>query len=201
MDEQVLLENCLEGNKAGWDEFMEKYSPLIYDSILRTFRRFNYQATHEMLADVHHDFIVYLLENDHKILGGFEGRNGCRFKHYLRTVVIRKTIDFLRKSKQGGRPQRVMSINSQNEAAVHQALPITSFEQDIDTRLILQAANEIFDELNSNEKDLWRMFFSEEMNPKDIAFHLGISVDCFYVRKQRLLRKLKTLAARKNLTF
>jgi hypothetical protein len=40
MDDFKLIQGCLTENKRAWDEFVDRFSTLIYDAILRTFREY-----------------------------------------------------------------------------------------------------------------------------------------------------------------
>ncbi|HPN55868.1 MAG TPA: sigma-70 family RNA polymerase sigma factor [Candidatus Omnitrophota bacterium] len=201
MDDHILLKNCLLGDAQSWDIFVEQFSPLIYDSILRTFRRFAYQDSSGTLADLYHDFFLCLLENDYAILRAYEGRNGCQLRHYVRTVVIRKTIDFLRtrhRQMSGLYSHRMESIES---VEVLDAISEDAFKRDRDSFFSEQAAQLLLADLNQDERELYRMFFAENMKPREIAGCLGISVPCFYVRKQRLLKKMRQRIKNQSLTY
>ncbi|MFA5260534.1 MAG: sigma-70 family RNA polymerase sigma factor [Candidatus Omnitrophota bacterium] len=199
MDDHILLKNCLRGDKQSWDIFFEQFSPLIYDSILRTFHRFAYQDSAETLADLYHDFFLCLLENDYAILRAYEGRNGCQLRHYVRTVVIRKTIDFLRSRHRQLSGLYSPCIESIDSVEVLDALSEEVFKRDRDSIFSKQAVQFLLADLKAEERELYQMFFVENMKPREISCHLGISVPCFYVRKQRLLKKMKQMAKSKSL--
>ncbi|HPB68189.1 MAG TPA: sigma-70 family RNA polymerase sigma factor [Candidatus Omnitrophota bacterium] len=201
MDDHALLKKCLSGDKQGWDIFIEQFSPLIYDSILRTFRRFAYQDSSEVFSDLYHDFFLCLLEKDYAILRAYEGRNGCHLRHYLRTVVVRKTIDFLRTRHRRFSGLYSYRIEPIKNGEILDALSAEIFRRRWDSFFSKEAAQLLLADLSEEERNLYRMFFSDNMKPREIASLLGISVPCFYVRKQRLLKKMKRMAEDRSLMY
>ena len=186
MKDFELIQGCISRDKQSWDSFVERFTRLIYDSILKTLKRYAWPADQQILDELHNDVFVYLLDNDCKILRAFRGDNGCELPHYIRTITVRKTVDYLRKQK------RVYSIDERilTPEMVERAL---ERQEDIETVDMLLA------ELKDDDRRLCRMFFKEGRRPEDIASQLGISVDNFYVRKQRVLRKLKQIAVSKKI--
>lgn len=194
----ALIQKCLAGNKAAWDEFVLLFSDLIYDAILRTFRRYGH-AGQDAAADLHNDIFVHILEEDGRVLRIFEGRNGCRLAHYLRTITVRHTVDYLRKV----RPS--VPYDDEVELAADAALDGRNGGISNDMLSVLSSKEEaelawqLMGELSEQEIELCRLIFLESRPASYIAGRLGISPDNLYVRKNRLLDRLRALAAARGL--
>lgn len=199
-NDRALIRGCVRKDKKSWDLFVEQFSDLIYDSILRTFRQFGHHADLDLCDDIHNDVFVRLMENHCQALKLFEGRNGCQLPHYLRTIAVRKTIDFLRRLKpMASLDQEVGElcdggISLELKEAVSVAPEMEELEHQ-DAQLI---AKELLSDLTPKERQLCEMFFYEGKDSVTVSKRLGMSVDYFYVAKQRVLSKLKKIAEAKK---
>ncbi|MBI3617737.1 MAG: SIMPL domain-containing protein [Candidatus Omnitrophica bacterium] len=97
MDDFELIKGCIAGGKRFWDVFVEQFTRLIYDSIIRTFKKYGAEINQDIIDDLHNDIFVFLLDDQYNALKAFEGRNGCTLASYIRTIAIRKTIDYWRR--------------------------------------------------------------------------------------------------------
>ncbi len=198
MDDFNLIRNCIAGDKKSWDQLVEKFGRLIYDSIIRTLRKFGRQVRQEDLEDLHQNFFTDLLDNDHKVLKQFEGRNGCSLASYLRVIAVRKTIDYLRALTP------VVSLDEVSEQDgsfdyLLKDLIVFNTQKDIEQKDAVTLNAILLQELKEDEQRLCKMIFLDQRNPDCIAEDMGISIDHFYVRKQRMLQKLRKIAIAKRL--
>lgn len=192
--DQNLIQRCLAKEAKAWDEFVVRYSHLIYDSIIRTLERYGYPRRPEILADLHNDIFVLIIEDECRVLKQFEGRNGCQLAHYLRTVSVRRTVDFLRKI----RPTVSLDQDPLDEQGSFTFVPIISQCAEGAASLIDREQQSLLDQfmaaLSDHERELCRMMILDGMTSDEMAHKLGISMDYFYVRKKRLMDKLKQMA-------
>jgi len=198
-DDFSLIRGCTSGDKKSWDEFVERFSRLIYDTIIRTFHQYGSRPRPEVLEDLFQDFFRVLLENDGKVLRMFQGRNGCTLASYLRVVASGKAIDFLRTLKP------VISLDQENEDGTPTSdlflEKLSAFDtlENIEREEMTHLTETLLKRLNEDEAILCRMFFFDRKKPAQIAESLGISVENFYVKKQRVLDKLRRLAIAKKI--
>ncbi len=198
MDDFKLIQGCLTENKRAWDEFVDRFSTLIYDAILRTFREYGYRGDNTAAADLHNEVFVLLLEDNCRALRLFEGRNGCRLGHYIRTVTIRKTIDYMRKSRLMFSLDEESSDDNARAVKFVQGLAAPDVLAPLEEKEAFDIVRTLLAELKEEERNLCMMIFREEKDPRSIAEEFGISVDHFYVNKNRVLSKLRAIAAEKN---
>lgn len=189
-----LIQKCIAKDAKAWDEFVGRYSCLIYDAIIRTLGRYGSPNRPEVIADLHNDIFLLIVENECGVLRQFEGRNGCQLGHYLRTVAIRRTVDYLRKI----RPEVSLDADDSENfldfvvSERHEG-PEGGFAFLVRQER-LDFLKQFMDELKGDEKRLCELLFQEGLSPQLIAQELEITVDYFYVRKKRLMNKLKVMA-------
>ena len=100
MDDLEFVQRCVKRDRSSWDEFLKRYSRLIYNyiySVLRT--KGTNQFNQDDVNDLFQEVFVSLTKDDFKKLSSFKARNGCSLASWLRQVTINFTIDYLRKVK------------------------------------------------------------------------------------------------------
>jgi len=190
-----FIQQCLARDSQAWDEFVAKYSRLIYDAVARTLERFGHSPRPDILADLHNDVFVFILEDDCRLLRKFEGRNGCQLGHYLRVVSIRRTVDFLRRLRPTlslTEEDTLQIVDAELSRACASANEGPAFLLADESHETLQ---KILGLLHRHERELCQMIFMDQLSPADISRRIGISTDNFYVRKNRLVDKLRMLSA------
>lgn len=192
--ERELLDRCLSGEKQAWNTFVGQYSRLVYDSIIRTFNRLSSSRGNDVIGDLHNDVFLALLKDQSQALWRFEGRNGCTLASYVRTISVNTTINYLKKQKptisiheeyDTEEGKRVRFIK---ELAIFDSYDLLEAKEAVDTvnRLLLR--------LREDEKEFCKLHFIDGVGTNEMAKYLGITVDHFYVRKQRMLGKLRNIA-------
>lgn len=94
------MQRCVKGDALAWDEFISRYSRLIYNyihSILRL-HGINYPAQ-DSVSDLFQEILLSLVKDDFRKLRTFKAKNGCSLASWLRQVTINHTIDYLRKTR------------------------------------------------------------------------------------------------------
>jgi len=95
-----LIKKCIEDNdKAAWEVFAERYSKLVWNTVRKTFNKYAFQYNQEDIEDMYSSVFLSLLENDFKKLRQFKSKNACSVSTWLAIIIVRMTIDFLRKDK------------------------------------------------------------------------------------------------------
>ncbi|MDP2941686.1 MAG: sigma-70 family RNA polymerase sigma factor [Candidatus Omnitrophota bacterium] len=99
MKDLEFVRRCVKGDKQAWDEFVEKYSRLIYNYIFAVLSSRNYSFAQNHLQDIFQEIFTSLIKDDFKKLSSFKAKNGCSLASWLRQVAINFTIDYLCKLK------------------------------------------------------------------------------------------------------
>lgn len=199
MEDSELIKGCVSGDKRYWDAFVEQYSRLIYDSIIRTFKKFGVSVINDVIDDLFNDVFLALLKDQCKVLREFEGRNGCTLASYLRTISVRRTIDCWRKQRPTISIEQESDTENGNKLEFIKELIFVEDHDSLFKEDAINIVNLIFAQLEKDEQRFCELCFIENKDPLEISSIIGISVDNFYVRKQRMLDKLRRIAKDKKI--
>ena len=96
MDDLEFVHRCASGDKQSWDEFVDRYSRLIYSYILSILNIKSRILPQDNINDIFQEIIYSLIKDNFKKLKSFKARNACSLASWLRQVTINCTIDYLR---------------------------------------------------------------------------------------------------------
>ncbi len=99
MDDVAFVQRCSSGEKPAWDEFLKRYSRLIYNYILSVARTYGVDLPEHDSDEIFQSVIEHLHKDNYSNLKSYQGRNGCSLATWLRIVVMRRTVSFLRSRK------------------------------------------------------------------------------------------------------
>jgi RNA polymerase sigma factor (sigma-70 family) len=99
MGDLEFVQRCVKPDKLAWDEFLNKYSRLIYSYIYKVINIKGYSLTQVHIEDLFQEIIFSLVKDNFRKLKSFKALNGCTLASWLRQVTINFTIDSLRKLK------------------------------------------------------------------------------------------------------
>ncbi len=205
MTDAELIKGCIDRDKKTWDEFVIRFSPIIHGSIRNTsknhFEKYGKRASSfeydEIVDELSHEVFVSILKDNCIALKKFAGH--CPLGGYIGTIANRKAIDYWR------RLRNQESIDAEVDTQEGKMQKSFIGLQDDSTR---EGLKDIFNRdtvalllngLDEQERKLCELTFLDELPPNEVAERLGINVDHFYVRKQRLIKKLKEIAAGKDI--
>ncbi len=130
-----------------------------------------------------------LLEDDGRRLRQFEGRNGCSFVGWLRVVAVRLTIDVLR------REQRLSSLD--DDGAAMTELRRTLRAEGGDPALAVEGSEtgvrlaDAIAALGAKDRLLVELHLVRGASLPAVATALGVTPNAAYVRKSRILDRLR----------
>jgi|GEM_PF-1449432 len=188
--EKELIECLFCGDKRAWERFVREYSPVVWSAVNKTFRQYGFPYRPEDAEDVYCMVFLALLEKDHRKLRGYAASPQCSFTTFLTVVTVHRTIDFLRKER-----FRTFTDSCADDGADDRAhnIPDTSpLAADLiaeeQRTVVLQKA---IQSLPAAERQLYGFLFEEVLSPADIAQRLNVSIPAVYVKKNRLMEKIK----------
>ncbi len=88
-DMNAFISRLVSGDRTTWDEFVERFSKLIY----KIFNNPGFRFTRDQIDDLFEDFFLEILKKNYRKIRLYEGRNNCKFPSYLRTIATRMAID------------------------------------------------------------------------------------------------------------
>lgn len=99
MGDLEFVERCLSRHTATWDEFLNKYSRLVYKYIYSVLKAKGLTLTQDHVEDIFQDIFTSLIKDDFKKLKSFKAKNGCTLASWLRQVTVNFTLSYLRRLK------------------------------------------------------------------------------------------------------
>ncbi len=202
-----LVNRCVSGEKAAWDEFVEQFSNLIYSSIHKTIRKYGFQVEPDRVNELYQDVFVSLCQNDFSKLKAF--RWECSLASWIVPVAIWVTKDFIRKDAKD--KNRTLSINAEHEATdeVESSGSLSDILSDEKTRPDRETTSreEVglirkgLTELPPQDQKLLELLIEEEWKAEDVARLLNKTVAAVYMQKTRALDKLKQCLQKKGVSF
>ena len=178
--EKTLLAGCLKGEKAAWDAFVLQYSSLVYHTIRKTFTLHHTEPRSDLVEDLYQELFLSVLKDDCKKLSQFRGDRGCTLASWLRVVVARLTIDFLRR-------QPPPSGEVPDGLARDDPDPAESLINEEQERLL----NETLQTLSPRDCIFLDLCYRQILPAEEIAAILKTSVSAVYTQKSRVLAKLR----------
>ncbi len=97
--ERILLRGCLKGEKSTWDAFVNQYSGLVYHTIKKTLSFYHVEYYADIVEDLFQEFFLSLMRDDFRKLRQFREERSTNLATWLRIIVSRQAIDFLRRQR------------------------------------------------------------------------------------------------------
>lgn len=191
-----FVQACVKGDKQSWNEFLSRYSRLIYNYIYSVLTVKGYSLPGEQVEDVFQEIFYSLIKDKYKKLATYQARNGCSLASWLRQVTINFTIDYLRKLK----PMVSIDIEIEEGLSLKDILKDLSkdaaeFLSDQDRRKTLK---ECVDLLDSGEQYFMELFLNQGLNLEQIKEYFKINRGAVDMRKSRIFQKLQDCFKKKG---
>lgn len=191
MDDLEFVQRCMRGDKQSWDDFVEKYSALIYNYIYSVLDFKNFPPSPETVDDLYQEIFVALIKDDFKKLRQFQAKNGASLASWLRIITINYTLDFLRRQK----PTISLEESSLDEGRTLKDFLEDAHSPSADGVLLakekLDSLTECIRQLSDQEKYFLEMHIHRQVNLEDLKILLRISRSAVDMRKARIIQRLK----------
>ncbi len=187
-DIDPVLTAFLAGAADAADHFVATYGGVVREAIGR-FLALKVRGRADLTDDLTHEVFLALFRDDGRKLRTFSGRDGCSLAGWLKVVAVRLTIDRLR------RDSRMVALDDDTPGMTELRRTLRSEEpspeesmQGAETaeRLSLAMA-----ELGPKDRLLAELHLVRGRALEDVAEVLGVTMNAAYVRKSRLLERLR----------
>lgn len=184
-----IIGRCLSAsNQEAWEEFVNTHANLVWNSIHRTFRLYNFAYQKEDAEDLFNAVFLSLIEDDFRKLRQFRGDNNCSLSTWLAVLSGRRTIDYIRQDK-----GHLAAEKEDAEGGIWEN--IANGDRPADLRLaekeIKEAVRAEVGLLSARDRLIYHLTFVRGCSADETAKILGISADLVYSRKHRIMERLK----------
>jgi RNA polymerase sigma factor (sigma-70 family) len=189
-----FLDLCTKKDKNAWDNFVNKYSKLIHNYIIKTLQRYNYFFQEDALEDIFSRVFLAFLDNDCRRLKNFRGQDERSFMAYLREIVFNLTVDFLREQKRFIALEYIEHIDLDKEMYKDQ-------DKELDDLDLLKTIMTLKDELSDRNKYLFKLIYEENLGMSEIAKIMNLKLNAVHQMKFRMINSIIDMAKKKNLYY
>lgn len=185
-----VLEAFLAGEAGAAERLVDEFGGVVRDAISR-FLAFRSRGRSDLTDDLTHEVFVALLRDDGRKLRTFAGRHGCSFAGWLKVVAVRMAIDRLR------REGRLVPLDDDTPHMIELRRSLRNAGGDPEAALQGAEAAERLDramgQLAPKDRLLAELHLVRGRSLDDVAEILGVTMNAAYVRKSRLLERLRRL--------
>ena len=196
MDDLEFVQKCATGDKRSWDEFVDKYSRLIYNYIHSVLKAKGAAASQENTSDIFQNIFTSLVAGNFKKLKSYQGKNGCSLASWLRQVVVNATIDYIRRS----RP--LLSIDQEGDDGFSLKDVLADKTGPVTDALAreekLEQLKECIKRLNASDKYFLELHINQGVALGELKEVLGLPRGAVDMRKSRIIDRLKECFSKKG---
>jgi len=189
MDELGFVRRCVKGDRQAWDEFIEKYSRLIYNYVFAVLSARNYSFAQNHLQDIFQEIFASLIKDNFKKLSSFKAKNGCSLASWLRQVTVNFTIDYIRKLK----PLVSIDEETDGDFSLIDILPSNSpsAADTLRQEEKLVHLKDCIDKLDIDDKYFLELHIHRGLDLEKLKAYFKISRPAIDMRKFRIIERLR----------
>jgi len=203
MDDLEFIQKCIKGDKSSWDEFVKRYSRLIYSYIYSILKEKGISFESSLVEDLFQEIFLHLIKDNFNKLRQYKAKGRCSFSGWLKVVVINFILDFLRKKK-----FTCVSLEEKLQAEEELSLKDTLKDNQfvLQDELILnneslESLSDCIKKLNKEEQFFVEMHIYRGMPLESLRTILKVSRSAVDMRKQRLIQKLRNCFKEKGFSL
>jgi RNA polymerase sigma factor (sigma-70 family) len=197
MDDLEFVQRCIKADKQAWDEFLNKYSRLIYNYIYSVLKTKGTVLTQENIHDLFQEIFLSLINDNFKKLKTFQARNGASLASWLRQVVVHYAIDYLRRLKPA------LSLDEEIEEGFSLKDIISNGSESVRSVLMQEEKRshlkDCIERLNNNDKYFLELYLNRGLKLEEIKKVLRISRGAVDMRKAGIMSALRDCFKRQGL--
>lgn len=189
MNDLGFVRRCIEGDKQAWDEFVEKYSSLIYNYIHSVLKVRGRSFTQENINDLFQEIFLSLVKDNFKKLSTFQAKNGCSLASWLRQVTVNFTIDYLRRLKPLVSIEEKIGDDFSLSDILSSGSPSAADMLSEDEKLT--HLKDCIDKLEIDEKFFLELHIHNGLGVEELGDYFKISRAAVDMRKSRIIERLR----------
>lgn len=190
MNDLEFVRRCVKGDKRAWNEFVERYSSLIYNYIHSVLKIKGRAFSQENINDLFQEIFLSLAKDNFKKLGSFEARNNCSLASWLRQVTVNFTIDYIRKLK-----KPLVSIDEETDDGFSLTDLLSSDSPSVTDVLSqeekLTHLKDCISKLDIDDKYFLELHIHRRLDFEELKAFFKISRAALDMRKSRIIERLR----------
>jgi len=171
---QAEIDRCVRGDRNAWDSFVDRFSGLIYATVIRTVRRYAKSRYEDEIEDITQEVFVKLIKNDFFLLRAYDVRKAS-FSTWVSVVAHSVSIDYLRKS-----PRE--SLLSDNEKLKTLPMANESSRENIEF---------VHHSLSPRQQLVLHLLYDKDMDVSEVARVLKVKEQTVRSTKHKAIEKLR----------
>ena len=190
MNDLDFVQKFVKGENQFRDEFLKRYSRLIYKYICSVLKsKTGAPSVKDLGNDVFQEFFIFLIQDDCRKLRSFKGKNGCSLASWLRLVAVNFTVDYLRKI----RTALSIDLEDENGSSLKNVLTDGAFSAPelINREEMIIALEECVAGLSNQSKLLIELNINQGIKLEALKGLFRISRGAIDMQKARIMDKLK----------
>lgn len=201
---EELARLCVEtGTREAWEEFVQRFNPLIARVVLRTARRWT-DPSRQTLDDLVQDTYLKLCDDKCRLLRSFEARQPGAMYGYLKTVAANVVHDHFKSAHAVKRGSGIAPATSQSgENVIEQVAETEPATAGMDRGVLMHQIDQHLERIVPAE-DLPRsrlifwLYFRSGLSASAIASSAGVSLSTKGVESAilRMTRDLRTVLSK-----
>jgi RNA polymerase sigma factor (sigma-70 family) len=195
MDDRDFVKRCAAGEKKAQDEFLARFSRLIYGYIHATLKSKGFRGDPETADELFQEVIVLLFKDDSEKLRAFKGINNCSLASWLRVVTVNFTLNYIRK-------KHPISLEEESEDGlmlkdiIPADAPLASASLARKEQLI--SLQDCIQVLTADEKYFIELHFNKGLDLESLTGHFSVSRSALDMRKSRIMERLRDCFKKKG---
>ena len=204
MDDLEFAQRCAKANRQSWEEFLKRYSRLIYNYIYHVLGAKGYAFAQDNIHDIFQEILCSLIKDNFKKLKSFKAKNGCTLASWLRLVTINHTIDRLRRiSAFGGKPEVSMDEESGEEYSLKERLSDGSVPAPdaLNQEERISSLKECIKNLENDDKLFLELNINQGLSLESLRGIFKVSRGAIDMQRRRIIERLRECFKAKGFAF
>jgi RNA polymerase sigma factor (sigma-70 family) len=189
MGDLEFVQKCTGGDSSSWNEFIDRYSRLIYNYIYNVLIAKGCPDVKTHTQDIFQEIIHSLIRDDYKKLKSYKAKNGCSLASWLRVVTVNFTLRYIQKIKPAVSLEEEIGEGLSLEDTIASGLDPAR-----DTLSNQEKASHLKDcieALSSEDKYFLELYLNQGLSLTELKRALGIARSAVDMRKARIIQRLK----------
>jgi len=184
-----LLTRCISGDREASEQFVRRFSALVYGTIRNTLIVKQTSFIPQDLEDFHNTTFLHLFEHGCKKLRQYRGKNGCSVASWIRLIAVRCVLNHLRKKGIDaiGSEKNKMSLEETCELESSWIEPWAALERKEKEYMIQNG----IENLPPRDRLFMKLHFQKDLSVEEIADAMNLSIQNVYTVKHRAVERLR----------